>query len=57
MYLALGKLRAPLLEPQQPKKLEYGLKVVSARVPDSFGFGIRGRSYSKFLAYTVYGPK
>ena len=37
------------------KKVEYGFRVIDAAFPSLFGFGIRGRSYSNFVAYTVYG--
>ena len=36
------------------KKLECGLRVSYACFPPLFCFGIRGRSYSNFLATTVY---
>ena len=35
------------------KKLEYGSGTIYAGVPSSLGFGVRGLSYSNFLASTA----
>ena len=37
----------------ESKKLEYGFRVIYAGVASFFSFGIRGRSYSNFVASTV----
>ena len=40
--------------PLDSKKLEYGYRVNSTGFPSVFGFGIRGRTKTNFLASTLH---